>query len=625
MCRSEAVSPKACLWTSVVVTLLSAHCSGGNPATLDAGPPGGVVDAGTEERGCARDADCPSSQPACDVRSGACVGCLANIDCPAGSVCLDHSCVAPTPCVSDHQCPGAVCGGALGRCVQCVNDADCGDAGRCAGGSCVGAGRACASSRDCTDAGMICDVEQAECVECGADRDCLDAARPVCSEVGTCKARLCEPGALRCVGATSFEACDARGRAWLLPVTCEARHTCASGACSAWTCEPGASRCDGAKRLTCAADGLSEAEANCQGTCRDGACREKACGPGLVECVGTTVVRRCDEWGTAWLDAVFCSERESCAGGACVAWNCEPGVLRCTDSNAVRCASDGLSEAAPTGAVVDRFTQWLAPRVDVLFAVDDGNQVAPNHAPNVPDGDGLRSAVVRLVEQLTASNADFRIAALRLGNDARYVPTFGARANRPRVVVPATDAAAAAWDNVEFAAENSFGDEVFNPVTLALSSPAVDDLARTGGFRRTDARLAVVGSTDGEGSNLPVSSFVSFIDGLGPAPMTAYYSFDCDARSSYAATRTGGLAFDTCATHNWTPGAEAVALELVRLREVFPLTVPAQPGSVVVRVDGSVAAAADVTLDATGRDVHLATPPEAGASIEIEYDPNCAP
>ena len=183
---------------------------GGGERPTDPDPPGGdgpVI--------CTGDEDCEELGQVCAGFRRVCVDCAETSDCDEGEVCERNTCEPRTVCDDSLDCPTTdlVCvgegggpgpGSDQGLCLECATDADCEEEESCADNSCV---RGCASDKDCTPLGQLCDFESGSCVEC------LDASR--CAEgeycaSGACMEGVCTPGETVCVG-DDIAACNEAG------------------------------------------------------------------------------------------------------------------------------------------------------------------------------------------------------------------------------------------------------------------------------------------------------------------------------------------------------------------------------------------------------------------------------
>jgi Cys-rich repeat protein len=218
-------------WTQGQPTLCESACAAGLAQSHKAFPAAEVCNH------CQTSADCPSSEPACDAATGACVACLVDSDCSShdAPACAGHRCVA---CTQDAHCssPQApACNTATSTCVQCTKSADCGFFGEvCDPGS--HSCRGCQSDAECP--GGVC--ASGQCRQCKTDAQC-GGATPRCNKNSVCVGCLedsdcptgaCNPFTGLCCGAGACEKQGAEcGRLIPLDLSC-IFSTVSCGSCS---------------------------------------------------------------------------------------------------------------------------------------------------------------------------------------------------------------------------------------------------------------------------------------------------------------------------------------------------------------------------------------------------------
>jgi len=151
---------------------------------------------------CQGDGDCADLDQVCAMMRSICVDCVTSGDCDDGEVCEQNECQARPVCEDSLDCPNVdlVCvteGGGPGPggvCLECGSPADCEEEESCVNNVCV---RGCASDKDCTPLGMLCDFDSGSCATCLNAADCADGE--YCSD-GTCMEAVCTPGETVCVG-----------------------------------------------------------------------------------------------------------------------------------------------------------------------------------------------------------------------------------------------------------------------------------------------------------------------------------------------------------------------------------------------------------------------------------------
>ncbi len=337
---------------------------------------------------CSSDAEC-AGRGVCDRARGVCAQCVTASDCTAmGTTCSQGRCVPATMCVSSRMCPGQVCDTALGFCVDCLADVDCTGGQVCRANLCAPAPRACRSSRECSSFGQVCNTALGQCADCVTDVDCTGTQW--CAADGTCRARVCAPGASECVDLTHARACNAHGSGWDA-LTCASSQSCAAGRCTPWTCAPRTAMCvDLSTRRGCNDDGLGYTTSTCPAgqSCSAGACLSRSCTPGATSCVDGLTIRTCNADGLGYSTGAcpaVANATPQCAAGAC-AFACNPGFGDCNRVASDGCEVNGLTDRANCGgcglacaagqSCVRGTCQAVVP-VDVMVLLDASGSTRP--------------------------------------------------------------------------------------------------------------------------------------------------------------------------------------------------------------------------------------------------------
>jgi hypothetical protein len=295
---------------------------------------------------------------------------------------------------------------------------------------------------------------------------------------------------------------------------------------------------------------------------------------------------------------------------------------------------------------VDTFDQSARPKTDVLFVVDNSGSMGEEQGRL---GDNA-STFLNVAQQL---NTDFQVGVVTTdvtasGQSGKLQTTGGL----PKITANGPSAASNLRSIVRSLGTNGDSDERgLDAMVAALSVPLVNDPAANAGFLRPDAKLAVVVVSDEEdGSNSPVDFYVDFLKNLKGQYNSALVSFsaivgdaspsqnsqgapgctspDGDAVSGdryiAVANRTGGKVRSICSA-NWGQIAADLGLDAFASRSGFPLSRPADPASIQVKVNGQPSPAGRWTFDAAANTVVFsgANLPPAGAVIVIEYEALC--
>ena len=266
----------------------------------------------------------------------------------------DAAADVPLHCASDRECStaGLVCDTARGACVECNTATDCVGGRMCIASRCVMT-TPCTTSRTCP--GQVCSTRLGYCVDCEADVDCTGG--------NVCRGNVCVPPPRMC--RSSRECSDiglvcatARGQCveCVMDTDCPVGRYCGPAlTCLARVCTPNSTACVSATRMSvCNAVGGARQEVDCPTgqRCRDNSCQAPVCTPGQTSCDPTTAVRRrCNDDGGGFTP-MPCADGESCRDGMCMARSCMPGTATCASMTERRvCAADGLSTTVTACAV----------------------------------------------------------------------------------------------------------------------------------------------------------------------------------------------------------------------------------------------------------------------------------
>ncbi|MBW2699927.1 MAG: choice-of-anchor D domain-containing protein [Deltaproteobacteria bacterium] len=183
---------------------------------------------------------------------------------------------------------------------------------------------------------------------------------------------------------------------------------------------------------------------------------------------------------------------------------------------------------------------------------------------------------------------------------------------------------------------------------MALSEPLISDPTANAGFLREDAKLYIICVSDEQdqsrGNPDFYVDFFSHIKGVRNRDMMKVSAIVGDApdgcggeaavsgsRYIEVANRTGGL-FQSICTSNWAMALESLGIDAFAFIREFPLTRPAEVGTIVVMVDGiPVPEAASSegpegwSYMADSNSVYFGDDvvPEKGSRIEVSYTAAC--
>jgi hypothetical protein len=309
-----------------------------------------------------------------------------------------------------------------------------------------------------------------------------------------------------------------------------------------------------------------------------------------------------------------------------------------------------LGESSKRVDKTDTFVQQDGSKVDVLFVVD-------NTASMVEEQPRFINALPAFVSTALDKRVDLRVAVTTTGitpesnmcpggaqggEAGRFFPVDGSRARVLSHSTPNLDTRLQANAQVGQCASVEQG---FEAVRRALSEPLVSgaDDPRTpqpndgnAGFLRDEAALVVVFVGD-EDDHSPdsVDTYVRFFrtkkGEFQPQRMTIYAIAPTGAacgtaggagtRYAEAAARTGGEVLSVCAA-DYTPLLRSVATKAFSPQDRFPLSELPDPGTVVVRVNGT-PVSTGWSYDSAANTVVFSPGPAPGARVEIAYRRAC--
>lgn len=305
----------------------------------------------------------------------------------------------------------------------------------------------------------------------------------------------------------------------------------------------------------------------------------------------------------------------------------------------------------------DVFTQDVAPKVDVLFVIDNSGSMSEEQSAlsrnlaaflSAARNDGVDYHLGVTTTGIKPSPSSWSACGggAEGGEAGRLFPADG---SSPRILTPQTQDPETAFAEMVTVGTCHWLEQGLEAAYLGLSSPLVDSaddpatpLVNDGnlGFLRPDAKLALVFISDEDDqSDRPVDFYGQFFHGLksGAADVTvsAIVGPENLAQNCPTASGTGtrymelvkefgGVSENIC-TPDWTQSLQSISAASFSGRRRFELSsVPADPTQVTVTVDGNTwstgwsydPASNEVVFDAT------AVPP-AGSVIAVTYPLGC--
>ena len=305
--------------------------------------------------GCDENQCTPSGCPAipceegllCHAESAECVECLVATDCSPFHECVDHICVPPPPCETSNDCPDdTVSDKEKGYCLECITDDDCPADHRCIETQVCELVLYCGSDKECKEFDKVCDMVIGECVDCVSDFDCPD---PFYCGGSICLEDLCDQmaGWPACIDG-DVSSCADNGSLLTVVEVCAEQTFCADASCHPWVCEPEGIGCAESVAYLCNEEGSGFAsETDCSAVeeaCSGGECKPVVCEAGEPVCLDPLTLVTCSETGTDFVsepcgDGFYCDN----ANTLCLPWVCIPGSKGCDGETSLTCDEFGTA------------------------------------------------------------------------------------------------------------------------------------------------------------------------------------------------------------------------------------------------------------------------------------------
>lgn len=293
----------------------------------------------------------------------------------------------------------------------------------------------------------------------------------------------------------------------------------------------------------------------------------------------------------------------------------------------------------------DIFQQLVDNKVDILWVVDDSgsmseeqSQLANNFASFIGFADSL--------------GVDYQVGVTTTEINDAVSGKLWSCTGYPKIITPGTPNKVAAFQcaaNVT----NPPGNTRPNPggsdeaeaglqaARLALDVPNIT--ADNAGFLRPDARLAVIMVSDEEDQSPgSVNLYIDFfrnVKGFANPQLVSVSAIAGDVPNGCATAEAGQRymsavmalngQYESVCTASWTALLNNIGLGVFALRTGWGLSRPADPSTIVVRVNGTVVpqgGANGWTFDVASNTLTFSgTPPPPGATIEVQYGSVCLP
>lgn len=293
----------------------------------------------------------------------------------------------------------------------------------------------------------------------------------------------------------------------------------------------------------------------------------------------------------------------------------------------------------------DIFQQLVDNKVDILWVVDDSGSMSEEQTQ-------LANNFASFIGFADTLGVDYQVGVTTTEiNDAVSGKIWSCNGH-PKIITPTTPNKVQAFQcaaNVTSPPGNTRpnpggSDEAeagLQAARLALDVPVVT--AENAGFLRTDARLAVIIVSDEEDQSPgSVNLYIDFfrnIKGFANPQLVSVSAIAGDVPNGCATAEAGTRyqqavsalngQFESVCTASWNTLLNNIGLGVFALRTAWGLSRPADPSSIVVRVNGTVVAQGGAngwTFDpATNTLSFNGTPPPPGATIEVQYGSLCLP
>ncbi|MCB9640227.1 MAG: choice-of-anchor D domain-containing protein [Myxococcales bacterium] len=310
-----------------------------------------------------------------------------------------------------------------------------------------------------------------------------------------------------------------------------------------------------------------------------------------------------------------------------------------------------------TDEQTDTFQQIGTPKVDILFVIDDSNSMEDNQNNLSANLSSFFQWASRLQVDyhiaVTTTDADCGISGskYKLGGDGMCqrgnrppIPATGCFRGIPTVVTPQTPNGVQKFaDNVKVGLQGSGAESGLTASYYALQPDRLNGCNK--GFYRSEAALSIIYVSDEtDSSPEAVQFYVNFFRSLkgvrgddvrasavvGPEPngCTPPGGTTVKAAPRYweIANLMKGVQAPIC-DQNWSNTLNQLGAVTFGLRSQFFLSRPAEPGSIVVKVDGKIisqggngwtfdAAANSITFD-------VGATPQVGSTVTVTYKARC--
>jgi len=292
----------------------------------------------------------------------------------------------------------------------------------------------------------------------------------------------------------------------------------------------------------------------------------------------------------------------------------------------------------------DVFFQPEQVRSDVLFTIDCSGSMSD-------DQQNLADNFDAFIDYALTLDVDFHIGVVSTdienmdswsGTPPRQITSgiLVETSNTPKIITSQTPNLKAAFtDNVRLGDDCSAHEAGLEGAWMALSEPLISDPAANLGFLRDDAKLYIIILSDEEdqskGSPDFYIDFFKSLKGYRNTEMMAISVICADnppnGRYYYVSQETGGI-FESIYTADWNQALASLGFDAFAAIREFPLSRQADPGSIIVTINGTDVPMASSEGAADGWWYYPDTNtiyfgddyvPEKGDRIEVNYTATC--
>lgn len=295
----------------------------------------------------------------------------------------------------------------------------------------------------------------------------------------------------------------------------------------------------------------------------------------------------------------------------------------------------------------DVFQQLTDNKVDILWVIDDSGSMSEEQNLLANNFSGF-------IGYADTLGVDYQVAVTTTEVNDAVAGNIWACSGFNQILTPSDPNRVAAFQCAANVTNPPNGNSRPNPggsdeqeaglqaARIALDAPVVT--GANAGFLRQDARLAIITVSDEEDqSDGSVNLYIDFfrnLKGFANPQLVSLSAIAGDvpggcatavegARYHATAQALGGQ-FESICTQSWMQMLQNIGLDVFQLRRAWTLSRPADPSSIVVRVNGSMVPQNGTngwTFDVASNTLtfHGTAIPAPGGTVEVQYGTQCLP